>query len=74
MNGPCLVCGRKLPRHPLGSHGGMLCRACCTSYDKGAFKIDGVLGAIAWAAKRAARFERLRLEKRAKEDERERSL
>lgn len=29
---------------------------------------------IAWAAKRAAKFERLRIEKKARDDERERSL
>ncbi len=56
----CVVCDRKLRQEAPGTHGGRMCVPCCKSYDKDAFKTDGVMGAIEWAAKRARMFERRR--------------
>jgi len=61
----CVVCERGLKAKAPGSHGGFMCPSCCKSYDKDAFEIDGVMGAIAWAAGRARKFERQRLRRKA---------
>ncbi len=50
---PCSICGELRSR-------GLMCSACCKSYDRYAHDTGTVAEAMDWAADRARRFERRR--------------
>lgn len=53
MKKPCPVC--------LTPGGGNLCRLCWESYRRGAFDTGTIQDVVEWAARRARRFERQRM-------------